>query len=137
MECPICLNIIKDQKSSTTECNHTFCTVCLLKAFNANESCPICRQNLIVDEENEDDETVYEDIDDEEELRLTNIYYQRIEEGVLQFQGINNIHIVDHISDKMDKLKGNISNNTISKIRNDISILFDILQVMANLRRTA
>ena len=48
--CPICLKIIAED-ISTTKCGHKFCTGCLLKAVQKNHSCPLCRDDLIEDDE--------------------------------------------------------------------------------------
>lgn len=44
IECCICLEKILNKNISTTECNHSFHTSCLLK-YN-KQQCPICRQSL-------------------------------------------------------------------------------------------
>ena len=52
--CPICLKNIGED-SCTTKCGHKFCTGCLLKAVQRNNSCPMCRGELIKNEEESDD----------------------------------------------------------------------------------
>ena len=48
-KCCICLSDIKETKNyCITECIHEFHTSCLLKWLLNNESCPICRANLII-----------------------------------------------------------------------------------------
>lgn len=44
--CPICLKIIGED-SCKTKCGHKFCTGCLLKSVQRNGSCPLCRDELI------------------------------------------------------------------------------------------
>lgn len=42
MECPICLEVLKNKFICKTPCGHDFCLKCIL---NLNEfKCPICRQ---------------------------------------------------------------------------------------------
>lgn len=44
MECPICLDPLKNKTKIITKCNHTFCIECF---FNLYEPvCPLCRKNL-------------------------------------------------------------------------------------------
>lgn len=48
MICPICYEA---SCNTNTECNHSFCTPCILKwKDNGNNKCPMCRQNLILPE---------------------------------------------------------------------------------------
>lgn len=47
-ECPICMEIIKEQNRSITSCNHTFHTNCLCTAVLRKGVCPICRNSLII-----------------------------------------------------------------------------------------
>jgi hypothetical protein len=44
MNCPICLDNIKDK--ITIICNHNFCYQCLNEWFENHNTCPICRQEL-------------------------------------------------------------------------------------------
>ena len=52
--CPICLQNIGED-SCTTKCGHRFCTGCLLKSVIRNSACPLCRGELIKNEEEQDD----------------------------------------------------------------------------------
>ena len=52
MSCPICLEKLKKTNISITECNHTFCTTCLLTSIQKNTNCPLCRKELIKKEHN-------------------------------------------------------------------------------------
>lgn len=75
--CPICLKIIGID-SCTTKCGHKFCTGCLLKAVSINSSCPLCRGQLIENQEVENQEVVVED----NELGISLSYYdQGYEDG--------------------------------------------------------
>jgi len=44
-ECSICMNPIKNKYK--TKCNHNFCGVCLGQWLEKNDSCPLCREVLI------------------------------------------------------------------------------------------
>ena len=50
--CPICLDEIGDTNSCVTGCGHKFCLKCLSTALREKNTCPMCRQKLL--EENED-----------------------------------------------------------------------------------
>ena len=45
-ECPICYESIGDTNNCTTKCGHSFCLICILKAFQKNTTCPCCRAEL-------------------------------------------------------------------------------------------
>ena len=51
-KCPICLDEIGDKNSCVTECGHKFCLKCLYRALKEKNTCPMCRAELV--EENED-----------------------------------------------------------------------------------
>ena len=44
IECPICLNTLKNKFKITTPCNHQFCLDCFLTIYSIN--CPICRSDF-------------------------------------------------------------------------------------------
>ena len=48
-QCPVCLDDIGEKNSCVTECGHTFCLKCILRAAQENTACPMCR-NVLVDE---------------------------------------------------------------------------------------
>ena len=50
--CPICLDEIGDTNSCVTECGHKFCLKCLYTSLREKNTCPMCRAELV--EENED-----------------------------------------------------------------------------------
>ena len=41
MECPICLQEIKNK--ITTHCNHRYCDICIISHLLIKNTCPICR----------------------------------------------------------------------------------------------
>lgn len=45
LECPICLESIKDQDLSSTECGHLFCTECIKGAIRSHKRCPSCNSS--------------------------------------------------------------------------------------------
>ena len=44
--CAICLGELQKTNITITQCNHTFCTSCLLENIHVNNTCPICRREL-------------------------------------------------------------------------------------------
>ena len=56
--CAICLKeeISLDGKNiCVTECGHTFCLSCILRAAQENTSCPLCRKVLVTSKNNEEE----------------------------------------------------------------------------------
>ncbi len=52
--CPICLNdIIENNNYAITSCGHKFCFNCIIQSLQTIYTCPICRETLIVNNENE------------------------------------------------------------------------------------
>ncbi len=45
LECPICLDSLKNTFIITTPCNHSFCMLCFIKMDN--DTCPMCRKPFI------------------------------------------------------------------------------------------
>jgi hypothetical protein len=46
-ECPICMETLKLVDTFTTRCGHMFHGTCMLIHTQRNDSCPMCRGNLI------------------------------------------------------------------------------------------
>ena len=47
IECPICMEPIKEGDRAMTYCGHFFCFNCIQHVYNNyNHSCPMCRENL-------------------------------------------------------------------------------------------
>ena len=42
--CPICSDIITEEKVVTTSCGHLFCKPCLEQWMNVGDTCPTCRK---------------------------------------------------------------------------------------------
>jgi len=54
-ECPVCMESIGKINNCVSKCGHRFCLECLLKSYKKKNSCPLCRQSL-TSEENENDD---------------------------------------------------------------------------------
>lgn len=63
-DCCICFETIGEKNTCVTECGHKFCLKCLMTAMTRNNACPMCRTQLIDEQEDSDDE---EEEDEEEE----------------------------------------------------------------------
>jgi hypothetical protein len=63
-ECPVCLEKIGEKNNCTTQCGHSFCFSCMIKAMSVNNRCPYCREILIEKNIHEDD---FEESDEDEE----------------------------------------------------------------------
>lgn len=57
MTCSICMEDANNK--ITTPCSHTFCNTCLTKWLFNNDSCPMCRKELGVKVEEEEEEELY------------------------------------------------------------------------------
>jgi len=69
IECPICMDEIKEKNKVTTECGHCFHTSCLMKNISHNGfGCPYCRTTMAEEPADNSDEEYDEfSIDEEEE----------------------------------------------------------------------
>jgi len=56
-DCAICLETLTNTKCCTTDCGHTFHSRCIFKNFKNSFDCPLCRRELVEDEEEEADDT--------------------------------------------------------------------------------
>jgi hypothetical protein len=43
IQCCICMN---NDSNCKTECNHSFCKVCIMKWYKKSKTCPVCRQPM-------------------------------------------------------------------------------------------
>lgn len=70
-ECCICYDIIGSKNCCVTDCGHAFCLKCLATSVRKNIACPICRTNIVDDEdedmEDDDEGDEYEEDDEDEE----------------------------------------------------------------------
>lgn len=46
-ECPICYDSIQPSNLCLTNCNHQFCTDCIMKSLKNKSSCPCCREKIV------------------------------------------------------------------------------------------
>jgi len=46
-ECPICYESIPPSNLCLTNCNHSFCTQCIMKSLKTKSSCPCCRETVV------------------------------------------------------------------------------------------
>jgi hypothetical protein len=91
MECSICFSdISKETGLATLSCAHTFHLGCIGRWILKNESCPLCRHDLVDHEKiaeddpeatEVDDDEWEEDDDDEESVEMPNIRWRRVGVG--------------------------------------------------------
>jgi len=77
-ECAICYEVIGKTNACVTPCGHEFCFKCMVKSFQTNDSCPLCRTTYLEkdeclhsdseEEEDDDDETLYYSDEDEDTI---------------------------------------------------------------------
>ena len=71
-KCPICYETIKNKNFIVTNCNHTFCSNCILRLNRSSNSCPLCRADLT-------NIPIAENINNpEESVIYSNQFYRRI-----------------------------------------------------------
>lgn len=46
-ECPICYDSIQPFNLCLTNCNHQFCTSCIMKSLKNKSDCPCCREKIV------------------------------------------------------------------------------------------
>ena len=63
VECSVCYEKIGEKNNCITPCGHTFCFKCMMSCLNYKNTCPICRQ--VLQEEINDDES--EEFSEEED----------------------------------------------------------------------
>jgi len=86
-ECPICYEFIGEKNSCTTECGHSFCFKCALKAYNMNGACPCCRSELCEkDNTDEPDESDIESEDSDNETETDESRYANIDHVIERFE---------------------------------------------------
>lgn len=66
-ECPICYEELKMIDFTVTKCGHTFHSSCMFQALANNLDCPMCRCQLLVVQEDEDEEDQENEEDEENE----------------------------------------------------------------------
>ena len=93
--CGICLNDIGCKRTITLKCNHSFCISCIFKWLNIKKSCPLCRDNVDVNE-----------------VKKLNGMRVKVVNEVVK---VNNIHII-RINHYRVKNNSNLTNEEISLI---------------------
>lgn len=53
-DCIICLDRFVIITMKKTTCDHLFCNECYIKWFTDNDSCPLCRQIIYMEDNNND-----------------------------------------------------------------------------------
>ena len=74
VECSVCYEKIGEKNNCVTPCGHTFCFQCMMSCLNYKNTCPICRQ--VLQEEVDDDiseEFSEEENDSDEEFDMDNM----------------------------------------------------------------
>ena len=73
-ECAVCYDKIGNKNNCVTPCGHTFCFQCMMSCLNYKNTCPICRQVLQEDINDESSEEFSEEEDGEsdEEFDMDN-----------------------------------------------------------------
>lgn len=75
IECYICINEFKEKDSVIQlDCSHLFCSKCILKWFQQNSNCPICKKDFKVKKMNKFDENNNYDDDQNEQNGLDIIF---------------------------------------------------------------
>jgi hypothetical protein len=66
-ECAICYEEIGKTNQCVTPCGHEFCFKCMIKSFQTNDTCPMCRSTYLEKDEclHSDSEDDFDDSDDE------------------------------------------------------------------------
>jgi len=65
-ECPICFDTIEMVNVTVTTCGHSFHASCAFRSLETSENCPMCRNQLVEFQGDEEDEGEGEDEDEEE-----------------------------------------------------------------------
>ena len=58
--CAICLEILNEGKCCTTDCGHTFHSKCIFRNFKNSFECPLCRNDLVDEDDEDETETDFE-----------------------------------------------------------------------------
>ena len=71
--CPVCFEVIGLTNNCITPCGHKLCLICMLKCIKQKNSCPCCR-TILIEENDIDDNTEYEEESYEEESYEESLY---------------------------------------------------------------
>ncbi len=88
-ECAICYEEIGKTNQCVTPCGHAFCFKCMIKSFQTNDTCPMCRTTYLEkdeclhldtdDEESDDDDSDDETLYDDDEYMSPDQYLQELD----------------------------------------------------------
>jgi hypothetical protein len=147
--CAICLTeeISPDGKNiCVTECGHTFCLSCILRAAQANTSCPLCRNVLVPPKNNaEEVDNAYErgravgwdegiDYQTEEDVEELNIRTQQeFDKGFISGRSNANTEI-ESLRRELTRIEGFISgrsnaNTEIESLRRELTRIKGLLYI--------
>lgn len=92
VDCPICMDPVGCSDCCTTACGHTFHSTCIFKNLTNSFACPMCRSELVEDEEgeegeDEDDDEDGDEDDDEEYEPITGRFTSKQIHEVLKKKG--------------------------------------------------
>ena len=140
-ECCICMDSINSSiNNCTTPCGHRFCFQCLAKALEQNNTCPMCRTELmkVPDEEEtlgSDDDEYETDSDDEsveqfddDALRAFRGFMQRVEPTIVSISEPTEeaIEVAENAEDDEDE--DNTTTEEIGIIMADVETITETLQ---------
>jgi uncharacterized protein YbaR (Trm112 family) len=150
-ECSICYEELKTNNLCVTSCNHDFCFNCIVQFINsANKNnysicCPVCRTDIIINQNNEDDMAHGEpDNDDysissndltiEDNFDLQEDYMPSIEsiQNELEQRNYNMKDILSLLLCRFSKTDPKYSKEYINKLYNDFEEIRDELNNQHN-----
>ena len=106
-DCCICFETIGEKNTCVTECGHKFCLKCLMTAMTKKNACPMCRTQLIEEQDASDNEEEDEDEDeddyDEEEVNEREGDEPDIEEYAERFEKAGLTQIVEDVEREHDE----------------------------------
>ena len=128
-DCCICFETIGEKNTCVTECGHKFCLKCLMTAMTKKNACPMCRTQLIEEqdasdnEEEDEDEDEDEDDYDEEEVNEREGDEPDIEEYAERFEkaGLTILDVVSLWLGKFSKKNAKYTDEYIEKLGVDVT----------------
>jgi hypothetical protein len=117
-DCAVCYTQLMPRVNHAfTECGHLFCIKCLLTWYERSDTCPMCRENLYVKDEEDNDNDTYDGYTDDsgDDGRFDTIDDYLPEE--MEWSGII----------EEDDLQVSISENNLSQIRDMRKRIVDLL----------
>ena len=106
-ECAICYEVIGTTNVCVTPCGHDFCFKCMIKSFQINDTCPMCRTTYLEKdemlEESEDDES--DDDSDDESLYGDVVGYDTSEEYLQELDNVTHYATIAKPKTIADKIE--------------------------------